>query len=253
MNEPRDSPARQKQFLAICVLGAGVFLNTFINSGGFHSVIIDESTFPGGEYVYRLITKDVSTSEGNLRCLASDLEMHADEDVGDFMYSIFLDTPAHVPSGKTRYFSGALTQKDGKKMKSKLIESQKNPPLNDCVRGDYEIVRIPKVKAGVAQFPFTNGFVSALILTHKILPAMTKYATQHGTEGNHPVTITTCSVQQRMCSHYVPLEKNDVFLLGRPDMTSYVKSMKEVEESKKREKDDYYQNVWKGIKSLSPL
>lgn len=54
MDESKDSPARKKQFLTICVGGIGIFLNAFANAGGFHSVSMTEGYFPGGEFVYRM-------------------------------------------------------------------------------------------------------------------------------------------------------------------------------------------------------
>lgn len=60
MEESRDAPARKKQFLVICVLGIGAFVNAFINAGGFFSVSIQDGVFPGGEFYYRLKARYVS-------------------------------------------------------------------------------------------------------------------------------------------------------------------------------------------------
>lgn len=53
MNEPRDSPARRKQFLVICTVMGGMFLHSIMTAGAFNSIDIKEGIFPGGTFVYK--------------------------------------------------------------------------------------------------------------------------------------------------------------------------------------------------------
>ena len=47
---------QRKQFLVLCVLGAAVCSNAFINAGLFESVKIEnDGIYPGGEYVYKVL------------------------------------------------------------------------------------------------------------------------------------------------------------------------------------------------------
>lgn len=53
---PRDSAGTRKQFLVVCILGAAVCANAFINGGIFEEVVIkDDGIYPGGDYIYKVI------------------------------------------------------------------------------------------------------------------------------------------------------------------------------------------------------
>ena len=56
MEESKDSPARKKQFVTICVLGIGALSNAMINAGVFQPIQFEEGVFPGGEFHYRMKT-----------------------------------------------------------------------------------------------------------------------------------------------------------------------------------------------------
>lgn len=60
MNEPRDSPARRKQFLVICTVMAGMFTHGVMTAGAFNSMDIKEGIFPGGHFVYKYAKRYVS-------------------------------------------------------------------------------------------------------------------------------------------------------------------------------------------------
>lgn len=268
MNEPRDSPARRKQFLVICVIGVGIFLNTLVNSGGFHTVVIEEGVVPDGQFVFKSWSMDYAGAMSKVRCAVDDVNMdpYRDEQ-GDLFYNLFLDEPAKTPSGATRFLVGGLsttthgsgdtTNDDVFNVKEELIKFRTNKQIvprreEFCDDRDYEVGDVPiGVKAGVAQFPFTDGFVSALILTYKVIPAMIRHGKKHGVE--NPVTFTTCSLSQYMCSHYVPLEQNQAFLFGRLNTDEYVKTLAEIEAAKRNQDAIDYAAVWRGIKKLSPL
>jgi len=54
---------------------------------------------------------------------------------------------------------------------------------------------------------------------------MRKEAKKRGV--THPVVISTCSKAEQMCTIYVPLEKTDAFLLGKPASDTYQKMLPE--------------------------
>ncbi len=54
--DARYSAGQRKQFLVICVIGAALCANAFINGGIFEDVVIkDDGIYPGGEFVYKVI------------------------------------------------------------------------------------------------------------------------------------------------------------------------------------------------------
>lgn len=127
-----------------------------MHAGVFYSMDILTSTsdhansnnlFEGGEFLYKLMTKDYAASGGTLRTVKEDLgldltlsegeltelEMElgiiTDGDKGemDLFYTVFMDDPGKVPGGKCRFAGGVLLppsfhSKEGKeRMKSKLL------------------------------------------------------------------------------------------------------------------------------------
>lgn len=99
----------------------------------------------------------------------------------------------------------------------------------------YAALELPSVKAAVVEYTFTNGFVSALLHSYKVslysgkeiidyfgfgqycmltnfpfnldfsqvFPTIRKYAKEHGAPGMVPVVVTTCSIPDSKCTHYV--------------------------------------------------
>lgn len=262
MNEPRNSPSRRRQHLVICTIGAAVFFNVLINSGAFTPVKITKSAFPGGEFVYKTMSRDYAASMGLLRRIAADLNL-SEEEWDDLLYNVYLDEEPKVPAGTQRFMGGVLfpsrNDKPSNEMKRTLreyneatkplpIEEERNVNIDELYAGKlYEFGSLPRVEAGVAQFPFTNGFVSALIHSYKVFPAMLKYGKEHGKNGSKPVVVTTCSIKQQMCTHYVPLAKGDKFLMGKLDTEAYAKSVA------KEEKGLDFQSILKGLKKLNPF
>lgn len=253
MKEPRDSPARRKQFLVICTLGVGVLLNTVINSGGFHPVTIEEGVVPGGAFAYRMHTQDVAAAMSKVRCALDDVKAADADEQADTLYSLYADESSRVPSGETRFFVGGLGNEIATALSGIASVDSKDRKLSEfCDGRAYETTKLPTdVKAGVAQFPFTNGFVSALLLTYKIVPTMSKYARDHGVE--NPVLFSTCSPSQYMCTHYVPLAKGDKYFLGQPNTAEYAKQLADEAAAAKGKAAVDYEAVWRGIKKMSPL
>ena len=123
------------------------------------------------------MTNDYVASFGTVRTILSDLGIGEDgveepRDGVDFLYTVFLDDPSIVPGGATRFASGALLQKGDGGTKSRLLEVNKSIPQD--VHGTqskdtrYEVAKLPKVTAAMAQHPFTDGAWSALLMRYKV-------------------------------------------------------------------------------------
>ena len=193
MNEPRDSPQRRKQFLVIAAIMFGMFLHSSLDAGAFAGLEITGGTFPGGDFVYKAMTKDYAASTGTLRTVASDLG-HAEDvrsEQSDLLYALFWDDPSRVPGGKARFAGGVLLSKatsgeEGKRMKKALLE-EANGAIDARAKGAvgeedtgthskdvrYEAGSLPKVAAAVAQHPFTAGAWSAILQSYKVSSVQT--------------------------------------------------------------------------------
>lgn len=223
MNEPRDSPARRKQFLVICTIMGVMFIHSGISAGAFHPMTIDKGEFPGGEFTYKFLTRDYAASSGLSRAIEADLGIdntdekgwQAPSDSADLLFSVFLDNDGSIPGGMTRFASGIITE-DAEK-KRQLLET--NSKTDEMTEQDYpknikyEAVNLPKANAAVVLHPTTGGIWSALIQQYKIFPALKKYHDEQGGSGSF-VLISTCSEKQGMCVYYVPLSEKKVFYMG---------------------------------------
>lgn len=249
MNEPRDSPARRKQFLVISAIMVVMSLHAALTAGMLATITIAPGQFPGGEFVYKFMTKDYAASTGTLRTVSSDLGITEDGgssnliiaeeeegfeklDTADLLYSILLDDPSFIPGGNTRFASGVLLPKEsnsnGGKMKKLLLEdantliAKEGKEIGTHSKDvKYEVGKLPKVNAAVAQHPFTAGAFSAILQSYKIVPKFKQYAKDHGESGKSPIIIATCSAKQKMCTYYMPLAKRDAFYMGKPTMEQY--------------------------------
>lgn len=239
---PRDSPVRRQQFLVVCTIMAGIFAYTTIMAGILHSIKITDGKFPGGDFVYKSAKRDYAAAPSLERQVGQDLELSPKEHE-DTIYTIFLDHPGQVANGRDqRFASGFLAKnKSDRPLKDKLIAM--NPAIQPPSKAElldlpadelwtrlrYKHKHLPAVKAAVLHFPFTDGFVSSLMLSWKVIPALRKYATdkqrERGIKSPSVTIISTCSVKDQMCTHYAPLEKGDVFLLGQSQMEAYLESL----------------------------
>jgi len=206
----------------------------------FTSVVITEGTFPGGDFIYKSAKRDYAAAPSLERQVASDLGLKPKQTT-DIIYTIFLDHPNTVPGGRNhRFASGLLASKkleNSDALKQILLDwnEQIQPPTRADVldlpatdlwkRLRYKQETLPSVKAAIAYFPFTNGFVSSLIQNYKIIPKLRAYAEQHSDSPADVTLITTCSIPDEMCTHFVPLEKGGAFLLGQPNSQVYVESL----------------------------
>lgn len=245
MGEARDSPQRKKQYLVICTVMAATLAGTCISSGIFQPIYINEGSYPGGEFMYKSDIRDYSAHMALFRSIAGDLHFSPKSEWGDLLFGIYMDEEKNVPGGKMRYSVGALLDDDDALSIKPLLER-----FDDHETRAYEKANLPSVRAGMVHFPFTNGFVSCLIHQYKILPAMQKYAKQHGVEGTIPVMTSTCSVKERMCTHYIPLEKSETFLLGKESPEEYSNELNADIDAKNAKGAFNRGKIMKGLKKL---
>lgn len=248
MNQPRNSPEQRKQFLIICLIMAVAFFHAFIGAGGFTTVVIQETgTFPGGEFAYKFTKRDYAASGSLVEHIAQHAEMmKPDKETADRIYSLYFDDPRKVSGWNQRFAVGYLATDDATRItiQEKLLPT--NAKSNDekaissseikhmsvmelWPKLNYRVAELPNAKSAAVEFPFTNGFVSALILEYKVIPALRKYATEHSASSsteNPVVVLTTCSAEEGMCTHYSPLERGEQFLLdGQQDYVTYLNSL----------------------------
>mmetsp|Transcript_11537 Transcript_11537/g.25865 ORF Transcript_11537/g.25865 Transcript_11537/m.25865 type:complete len:279 (-) Transcript_11537:144-980(-) len=232
MNEPRGSPAKRKQFIVICCVVSFVCGNALINAGGFNTVRIGQGKFTGGEFVYKTMERDYAAFVGLSRTVGEDAGI-PEADHENAVYSVFLDvdSSAGIPGGSERFMTGVLNGKDVKKelmaFNADVVEQPPDAYAGDYNEGDkfgahiyYEVGSLPaSVNAAVCQFVYTGGFMSPLIYEYKVFPAMIKYAKKLLPEDSPIVIASTCSTKDKMCTHYIPLQKADKFYLGKRPLT----------------------------------
>lgn len=187
MNESNDSPARKKQFKIICSIMGGCIAYSVMTSGVLRSVDVSEGTFPGGEFVYKYTGRDYAAVNSLTEAVAKNLGVK-EKDHGDTLYSLFLDDPLVINGRNQRFASGILLnentvtgkQENNKERKKLLMEMNDEivdpteKEINELAayelwpRLKYRTQELPKTKAAVVQFKFTNGFVSALVHSYKV-------------------------------------------------------------------------------------
>jgi hypothetical protein len=243
MDEPRDSPQKTYQFRAVSAIMIVLFFYMTIPAGLFHSVKITEGNFPGGTFVYKSAKRDYVASLGLETSIGEDLGMPR-EDFEDKVYTIFLDDTWKVNSGRAhRFASGFLSRnnKSDRVLQESLLAM--NPSIQPPSRLEvkelpadelwprlrYKKQSLPAAKSAIVIFPSTNGFVSSLMFTFRILPALRNYAAEkqlaRGKKFASVTIMTTCSLKNQMCTHYSPIESSEAFLLGQPRTEEYVKSL----------------------------
>lgn len=224
----RHTAGERKQFLVICVVGFAFFFNAFVNAGIFETVDIkNDGIYPGGEYIHKLIEhKDYASTGGIFRLIREDLPTKEDEDDSMYdndLFAVYVDMVSPY-GGVGRFFSGILIDGSKAAMKQTLLEKNMEKKKKDASPVDklqYEIGDLPSVRCAVVKFPWTDGFVSALLQNYKVFPALYKYAKQNLPEGQKFIITTTCNREKQMCTHYVPMVQEEKFLLGHPDTMSY--------------------------------
>jgi hypothetical protein len=107
------------------------------------------------------------------------------KDISNKIYHVYLDNPIQMGGTRQRYMTGVLTSDKDKETycdplyaKNSQIEltiqKNKDTPEREKSTAEvfdeikYEYVDLPSVDSLVVQFPFTDGFVSALVLSYKV-------------------------------------------------------------------------------------
>lgn len=243
MNEDKNSSARRLQFIVICSVMGAAILYSSLTSGVLSSVDIQSGSFSGGDFIYKTTKRDYAASSSFERNIAEGVGGGLRHDTVDQVYSIFLDHPAKIADGRRlRFASGYIlgnpkSKLDGPQTRIRLLgyNDKITPPTKTEIlelpaeelwrKLKFKETKLPEIKAGVVNFPFTNGFVSCLVFSMKILPALHKYAIAQGYVPT--VVISTCSEKEHMCTHYMPLidekdSKTTPYLLGQPTMDEYI-------------------------------
>lgn len=94
------------------------------------------------------------------------------------LFSVYVDD---VNEGVGRYFSGILIDGSKKELKKRLLK--KNDEIANLTRDDggfqdwfvrlrYDVGDLPSVRCAVTTFPYTDGFVSALMHNYKVSEMM---------------------------------------------------------------------------------
>jgi hypothetical protein len=174
--QPKNPKSERQQSLILCIITLAVLAHSAISAGLLAPLSFTESTFPGGEFVYKLMINDYVASSGAVTTIAGDLGIDEEglekpRDTIDLLYTIFLDDAASIPGGKTRFATGALL-KNEKGFKSRLLEMNKSiPEVNEGKLSKdtkYEVAVLPKVTVVALDHPFTGGACSAILMRYKV-------------------------------------------------------------------------------------
>jgi len=250
MEQSKDDPAKKQQFMVICTVMVSVLAYSLMTSGAFVAIAPVAGVFPGGYFCYKFASLDYAASMGLGRLIQKDLLAEFPKDVEEakkleekrlieeMTYHLYLDDPTRMGGRRQRFMTGIMAGEAGipKMNKLQAMNRGKTKKLTEAQKEDmsaqkyfetipYEMVDLPSVDALVLQYPFTNGFVSALMFSYRVVPALRKMAMENAEEGYSPVVISNCSVKQEMCTHYVPLVKSEDFLMGRPGTDALLASM----------------------------
>lgn len=232
--------------LTICVVAAAILLHAFIKAGVLEAVNIkNDGIYPGGHFVYKYFEKkDYAISGGLLRIVSEDLKATQSETdnkqestFNDILYSVLIDNgDTDVGMGDGRLFGGILIDKSQSAYKDALLGlnsiEMKDRDHRELKTAPYEIGDLPSVRSAVAVFPYTGGFVSALLHNYKVYPALIEHAKKFHKEGQKVIISSSCNEEKQLCHHYVPMTKVDSFLLGRPSSEEYKKAITEESLSK---------------------
>lgn len=120
--------------------------------------------------IWRRISKDLQPNE-NIKLNLNNNEEKYDE----LLYSIYVDD---LTKGYGRYFNGILIDRSKKELKKRLLSKNDNidnlinknedDAKHNFLKLKYQVGSLPSVRSAVATFPFTDGFVSALLHNYKV-------------------------------------------------------------------------------------
>lgn len=211
-----------------------VFSHSILKAGGFQSVQASIGSFPGGEFCYKTTVRDYATSMSLAEGVGKDMGIGR-SGFADTIYTLYLDDPREIGAEKLRFAAGNLAQTDESRKVNhgsllpknehitppSAIDLDELPVRKLWLKLPYQTAELPKVEnAVVVHFPFTNGFVSSLLFTYKVLPSLLDQARKHIDAPEPMVIMSTCSVSQQMCTFYAV--SGEPFLLGQPRTDDYV-------------------------------
>lgn len=241
MGQPRNSESNRRQYLIICTVMAAAFCWSVLQAGGLAPVEMEQGTFPGGKFVYKYTQRDYAAAQSLADNIAKDAGLNLHNETIDRIFALYLDDPNLMGGRRQRFACGlldspqssatsstaekqaALLQSNVGRVPATKREMEEDGAFKLWPKLHYKETTLPVAKALVVQFPFTNGFVSAIILGMKVLPALRQAAVQAGADA--PVVLTTCSVKEGMCTHYAPLESASTFLLGHEATDAYLATL----------------------------
>lgn len=201
IEESKNSPQRRYQFIVICSIIAFCFTYSVYISGILLTIEPYETEFPGGIFCYKQISRDYAASMGIGRRLQKDiLEAFPEEEdaakeisvtdrkkiIEDKIFHVYLDNPEDVSGLHQRSMSGVLVSDDIDKLSYCDPLFEKNPallrekklyqhePASEKKASElfqqtiYESATLPSVDSLAIKFPFSNGFLSALVFSYKV-------------------------------------------------------------------------------------
>jgi hypothetical protein len=187
MDEPANSKSRKLQFRVICIVMATCIVWSLISSGALRPVEVTEGVFPGGEFFYKITGRDYAASQSLINDCSKHLEVR-ELDQGNVLYTLYLDDPVAVNGRRQRFAGGYLlndqtvTRKQESNEERKRILMQINEQVKEASQVEleessafelwpklkYSSVELPRVKAAVVEYTYSNGFVSALLHSYKV-------------------------------------------------------------------------------------
>jgi len=176
------------------------------------------------------VDEDGKKLELDLDLRMDPVQPFAKDSFANLTYSVFMDdTNVKVGGGNGRFCAGILLDPNNLYLRDQLLEINSAPSLRKDDEDSfwshkYAVTTLPNVRAVIVTFPSTNGFTSALIQQYKVFPAMVKFAQEHNLQG--PIVISSrCDLQKSICTHYIPLEQGETFLMGQSDSATYAKTI----------------------------
>jgi len=177
------------------------FLYSLYISGILLTIDPVEMSFPGGNFCYKFVARDYVASMGFGRRIRKNVYDILPSDDGDekeekitkkeknklieeMVYHVYLDNPQLVGGAKTRWLSGVLvTDLEKSKYCDPLFdvnpkiereallhqdEPEREKKASDVFEQTiYQHVNLPSVSSLAFKFPYTNGFLSGLVLSYK--------------------------------------------------------------------------------------
>ena len=167
--------------------------------------------------------RDYAVTGGLLRIISEDLkviqspeeaEVSTDQDYDDILYSVLIDNgDTDIPMGDGRFFGGILIDKSQSSLKDGLIGlnglNVKDLDNADLKSTLYEVGDLPSVRSAVAVFPYTGGFVSALLNNYKVYPALLEFAMKHHKKGEKVIISSSCSASKKRSHFYLVSHDDD--------------------------------------------